>query len=385
MAARRSATRPVSSCATARLACASSWTACRSASSSWTPQGKPYYANAAAEQLFGGGDRRRTPAWTRWRRSTRPTSPDTDDLYPIEQLPIVRALAGESVMADDLEIRRPDGSRFCSTCGPARSSTTTARSSSRMATFTDISERKRFEIELRMARDEALDASRAKSAFLATMSHEIRTPMNGVIGMSGLLIDTELTPRQFEYADAVRRSGEALLAIINDILDFSKIEAGKLEIELTAGERAGSRRRRGRAAGRAGARQGRGAGGAGRPARAAGHAGRSGPHSPGADEPGRQRGQVHRARRSGRAHAPGRTHADDGDGALRGDATPGIGISPEAAARLFQPFTQADSSTTRKFGGTGSGWRSARGWSSGWAARSAWTASRVAAARSGSR
>ncbi|HKC75978.1 MAG TPA: GAF domain-containing protein, partial [Chloroflexota bacterium] len=138
----------------------------------------------------------------------------------------------------DLSARRKDGSQV-----PVEiilSPLETAEGTLVISAIRDVIQRKQAEQaleqsnqELERANAELARASRVKSEFLATMSHEIRTPMNGVIGMTGLLLDTDLTPEQREYAETVRSSGEALLAIINDILDFSKIEAGRLTLEVS--------------------------------------------------------------------------------------------------------------------------------------------------------
>jgi len=218
----------------------------------------------------------------------------------------------------------------------------------------DLTETKRQMQELAETRDKAMAADRAKSQFLAVMSHEIRTPMNGVMGMLDLLRDGNLTQQQLEFIDTAEKSSNVLLGIINDILDLSKIEAGKLDlqaldfnlgttIEEVAALVASNAR--------------------GKEVEVVSFVE--------SNVPRRVRGDPYRLRqvltnlmgnavkftKQGEVVVQARLEqATEDESIIRVQVRDtGIGIKPDVAKKLFQPFTQADASTTRRFGGTGLG------------------------------
>ncbi|OHU91835.1 MULTISPECIES: two-component regulator propeller domain-containing protein [Pseudoalteromonas] len=179
------------------------------------------YLGDEPEQKFG-------KSVARWRALIHP-----DDFDHVQDTLIAYFKKQTSMFRCEYRMRTADGTwKWILTIGRSMQHDASAQKKSIFGINMDISDAKHLEAALKQAKETAERATQAKSDFLSNMSHEIRTPMNAIIGMSYLVLDTELDRKQRNYVEKIHRSGESLLGIINDILDFSKIEAGKLDIEL---------------------------------------------------------------------------------------------------------------------------------------------------------
>ena len=187
-------------------------------------QGAYLTINRAWEEFFGLGRDRAV--------GKKPSEMLLDDEAKLLEHLCTAALRDGSVRAQG-SLHRSDGSVRQILFSLARYNREGGEAGGVVGSMTDVTELKEAEEHIRIAKEAAEAASRAKGEFLANMSHEIRTPMNGILGMTRLALGTDLTKEQREYLEIARSSGDALLAVVNDILDFSKIEAGKLTIERT--------------------------------------------------------------------------------------------------------------------------------------------------------